>query len=99
MIIAYAEHKRSSMSLSSMTDYEVGTCLETSLHCVCVCVWSVSVRECTVLFYCLLCFVLMDGALEWQMALQPADVLSHSRGPHTQTQLYALDHQHVDLFV
>lgn len=79
--------------------YEVSVCLETSRHYLCV--WSVTVRECTVLFDCLLCFVLMDGAFEWQMALQPADVLSHTRGSthtNTTTQLSALDHQHVHFF-
>lgn len=67
------------------SDYEViflNMYLQTAhnVFIISVCVWSMTVRECIVLFDCLLCFILMDGALEWQMALQSADVLSHTRG-------------------
>lgn len=41
-------------------------------------VWSVNGLEC-VLFGRHCCFVLMDEALEWQMAFEPADMLSHTR--------------------
>ncbi len=74
--------------------------LSTRLHYLCV--WSVTVRERTVLFDCLLCCVLF-----WWMELLSGRWLSilqtryHTPGgPKTKTKaLYALDHQHLDFCV
>lgn len=80
------------------SDYEVS--LETSLHYLCVCVvCECEGMHCTVWLSLVFCF---DGWSPWVADGSPAcrRVITQQGSAHTNTtQLYALDHQHVDLFV